>query len=54
MYRHPDRYGIKHVQTHSVPGREAYTEVTLETEHGLDRRQVERHARKFFENKVLF
>lgn len=54
MYRHPDRYGIKHVQTHSVPGREAYTEVTFETEHGLDRRQVERHARKFFENKVLF
>jgi radical SAM superfamily enzyme YgiQ (UPF0313 family) len=54
MYRHPEKFGIQNVKAISEGGRKAYSEVTFDTEYGLERSDADRYFRELTEHKVIF
>jgi radical SAM superfamily enzyme YgiQ (UPF0313 family) len=54
MYRHPEKFGIRNVKAVSEGGRKAYSEVTFDTESGLDPSDADRYFRELTAHKVIF
>ncbi len=54
MFRNPSKFGIHNIETVSLTGQKAFSEVRFETSKGLRRADIDRYVSLLSNNKILF